>query len=439
MSIETSPKTPPADSALPQTPRDSLIDPERPEERSHDSYFTLILSSLGYRNFRLVWLGSLTEHFGEFMEVAAILWLVNEMTHSPLMLTIVGSCRFLSMVFFSVLGGIVADRVGRRGLLIAALLGSCLISTCLSLLVVSKLLAVWHLVVISLLMGVVMSFNHPARQAMVPNLVERKHLLNAVSLDALSVQGSRLGGMLTVGYLLATVEVGLIFVLRALGCLLAILWLFFARIPPPLQNAKTRSPWRSFVEGFHYIRGSKFVLALTLVYFVPWITMNTCTSFLPVFAKDILRVGPVGYGYLQAASGLGAVLSLMMITMVTYYKRKLLLIIVCGLVLGITMLGFSASPWITLSLLLLVIMGGMQNGFIALNTALVQEVVPDDVRGRVMSWREVIFGLGPTGGIVFGMIAQYTGVPVSLGLLAGICVVVFLLLIPLLRREYPAY
>jgi len=284
-----------------------------------------------------------------------------------------------------------------------------------------------------------MSFNHPARQAMVPNLVERRHLLNAVSLDALSVQGSRLGGMLTVGYLLATVEVWFIFALRALGCLLAILWLSFARIPPKPRTARTRSPWQSLAEGFRYIRSNRFILVLTLVYCVPWITMNTCTNFLPVFAKDILHVGAVGYGYLQAASGLGAVLSLIMLAILTYYRRKLLLIILSGIVLGISMLGFSASPWVIVSLFLLVVMGGMQNGFVALNTALVQDIVPDEVRGRVMSWREVVFGLGPTGGIVFGMVAQYTGVPVSLGILAGICVIIFLLLIPFVRRWHPVH
>src|SRR3989304_3306874 len=142
--------------------------------------------SLRYRNFVLVWLGSLTEHFGEFMEIAAVLWLVHEMTHSPLILTIVGSCRFILMIPFSV---------------------------------------------ISLIGGIVMSFNHPARLSMLPNLVDRKHLLNAVSLDTLSVQGARIGGMTLAGYLIAIPGVWSIFVLRAVGCWLAILWLFFAQIP----------------------------------------------------------------------------------------------------------------------------------------------------------------------------------------------------------------
>ncbi len=413
----------------------SQVTPQKPDQPSQGSYWSSILTSLRYRNFRLVWLGSLTEHFGEFMEIAAILWLVNDMTHSPLMLTIIGSCRFMTTVLFSLAGGIVADRVGRRGLLIAALLGSFLLSTCLTLLIATNTLAVWHLVVFGLLSGVLMSFNHPARQAMVPNLVERKHLLNAVSLDALSVQGSRLGGMLTVGYLMATVEMWLIFALRAMGCLLAVLWLLWARIPAAPRSGRVLSPWRSLAEGLGYILSNRLVLALTILYFLPWITLNTCTNFLPVFAKDILHAGPVGYGYLQAASGLGAILSLLILAFLTSYGRKLVLIIGFGIILGIAMLAFSASPWITLSLFLLVVIGAMQNGFIALNTVLVQNLVPDQVRGRVMSWREIFFGLGPTGSILFGMVAQYTGVPVSLALLAGVCIIVFLLLIPLIQTK----
>src|SRR3972149_6206532 len=164
------------------------------ESVKRETYWSLMLASLRYRDFRLVWLGSFTEHFGEFMEIAAVLWLVNEMTHSPLILTIVGSCRFILMIPFSVIGGIVADRVDRRRMLIAALMGSSLLSISLALLAGLGATKVWHVVVISLIGGIVMSFNHPARLSMLPNLVDRKHLLNAVSLDTLSVQGARICG-----------------------------------------------------------------------------------------------------------------------------------------------------------------------------------------------------------------------------------------------------
>jgi MFS family permease len=372
----------------------------------------------------LVWLGSLTEHFGEFMEIAAILWLVHEMTHSPLILTIVGSCRFVLMIPFSVIGGIIADRVDRRHMLISALLGSSLLSTCLALLVFTGIIKIWHIVVISLIGGVVMSFNHPARLSILPNLVDRRHLLNAVSLDTLSVQGSRIGGMLIAGYLIALVGAWPIFVIRAMGCMLAILWLLFARVPPTQSTTSKLAPWRNLAEGFRYMRENKVVLGLTALYLLPWLVMNTFTNFLPVFANDILHIGPVGYGYLQGAPGLGAIVSLLGLTLLTYYERKYLLIIFSGAAMGIGLISLAASPWLPLSLLSLIVVGGMLNAFVAVNTALIQDIVPDNVRGRVIGWREVAFGLGPTGSILFGAIARYTGVPFSLGLMGCTCIAI---------------
>jgi MFS family permease len=393
-----------------------------------------MLASLRYRDFRLVWLGSISEHFGEFMEIAAILWLVNELTHSPLMLTIVGSTRYMAMIVFSIVGGVVADRVNRRRLLIIALLGSMLLSIGLAALAFTGLITVPYLIVIGLLGGVAMSFNHPARMAIVPNLINRKHLLNAISLDTLSVQTSRIIGMLIAGYLIVIIGIWLIFVIRALGCLLAISWLLFARIPPTPPAARGQTPWHNLAEGFHYLRGSAIILILTLLYLIPWLVTNTNTNFLPVFASDILRIGAVGYGYLHAATGLGAVIALLALTLLTYYKSKRLLLVGAGIILGIGLIGFSASPWVFLSLPLLIVIGGMLTTFITVNTTIIQGIVPDEVRGRVMSWREVTFGLGPTGSIIFGAIAQYTGVPFSLGLLGGVCLLVSLSLISFLPR-----
>lgn len=406
-----------------------MKNPESSAEFQKESYWSVMLTSLHYRNFRFVWQGSLTEHFGEFMEIATILWLVNEMTRSPLMLAIVGSCRFMPMVIFPVVGGIVADRVDRRSLLMTALLGSSLLSVCLAGLAITGVIAVWHLIVISLLGGVAMSFNHPARQAIVPNLVKREHLLNAITLDTLSVQGARLIGMLTAGYLLATVGVWPIFVIRALGCLLAIVWLSFARVPPTPPTARELAPWRNLAEGFHYMRGNAIILGQMALYLIPWLSMNTYTNFLPVFANDILGVGAPGYGYLQAAPGLGAIASLAGLALLTYYKSKYMLLVGFGIMFGIGMIGFAASPWLILSLFLLVIIGGAQNAFVAVNTTLIQDFIPDKMRGRILGWREVAFGLGPAGSILFGAIARNTGVPFSLGLLGGICVIISLLLI----------
>jgi len=400
----------------------------------------MTLISLRYRDFRLVWLGSVTEHTGEFMEIAAVLWLVNEITHSPLMLTIVGTARFIPMIFFPILGGVIADRVNRRGLLITALTASGLLSLCLALLTFTGLIAVWHLIVIGLLCGVVISFNHPARQTIVPNLINKEHLLNAVSLDFISIQGARMVGMALAGYLIVILGMWPIFLFRALGCLLAILWLSLANVPSTPNTTREKSPYQNMIEGFHYLRSNTMILGLVILYLIPWLTSNTFVNFLPVFASDVLKIGAVGYGYLQAAPGVGAIISLVTLTFFTYYKKKWKLLVGTGIIMGLSLSGFSASIWATLSMPLLVVVGAVQTAFSTVNTTIIQAAVPDELRGRIMSWREVAFGLGPTGSIIFGAVAQVTGVQISLGLLGLVIIIpsIWLFFYFLRIREIPS-
>ena len=399
-----------------------------------ESFWSLALASLGYRDFRLLWSGSVVEHAGEFMEVAAILWLTNELTHSPLWLTIVGSCRFITMIFFPIIGGVVADRVNRRGLLVVALMGSALLSGQLALLAATKAINLTHLIVISLAGGAVMSFNHPARQTIVPNLVKKEHLLNAVSMDTLSVHMSRAIGVPISGYLIDMVGVWPIFLIRALGCILAIFLLLFARVPPTPSATRAKAPWHNLMDGFRYLKGNTAVLILVSLYALPLLAQNTFLNFLPVFANEIWQVGAIGYGYLQGAPGLGAVVSLFILGLLTYYRNKFSLLIGSGLILAMSLLIFPASPWFLLALFMTVAVGGMVTAFVAVETTLIQSIIPDQVRGRILSWREVLFGLGPTGSILFGAIAQYTGVPISLAVAGGICLFASLLLILLFPR-----
>jgi MFS transporter, DHA1 family, staphyloferrin A biosynthesis exporter len=401
---------------------------------ARQSFWARTVVSLRYRDFRLLWLGSVAEHVGEFMEIAAMLWMVHQLTRSPLMLTIVGSARFAPMVLFPIIGGVVADRMDRRRLLIATLLGSGFLSLCLSLLTLAGLAEVWFLILICLLSGVAMSFNHPARQAILPNLVKKEHLLNAVSMDFFSVQGARLVGMAAAGYLIAALGPWSIFLLRAVGCALAVFWLELAQVPPTPISSQGKTSRQNLLEGFRFLRSNAAVLILVVLYLTPWLAGNTFATFLPVFCSDILNIGAVGYGHLQAASGFGSLLAMIGLTPFTHYKKKPKLMVGSLFLMGLCLIAFSVSVWPVVSYLLLVVVGAMQMAFTAVNTALLQWILPDQFRGRVQSWREVAFGLGMTGSIVLGAIAQWTGVQISLGILAAFVLVVSLLLIGLLPR-----
>lgn len=389
-----------------------------------ESLVTRTFVSLGYRNYRLVWLGSVSEHLGEWMELAGLLWLVNDLTHSPLMLTVVGSCRFIPMVFFPVLAGMVADKMDRRRLLMIALLVAAFLSIILAILVKTGTVAVWNIIILSLMGGVATSFNHPARQSIVPNLIKKEHLLNAISLDSASVQASRFIATPIAGYLIASFGVVPVFGARAVGALLAVCWLRFVNIdlqPPAVAN---KTGFRNVIDGLKYVRGSMLLLTLVPLYLIPWITQNTSNNFLPIFARDILRIGASGYGFLQAAPGLGALVSLIALAAIPHYRVNVSLLFVTGGILGISLFLFSVSTWPILSLALLLIMGGMITSFMTINTALIQSHVSDVMRGRVMSLREVAGGVGPAGSLVFGAIAERSSAPYSLALLGILCVAV---------------
>jgi predicted MFS family arabinose efflux permease len=149
---------------------------------------------------------------------------------------------------------------------------------------------------------------------------------------------------------------------------------------------------------------------------------NTSSNFLPIFAHDILKIGVKGYGFLQAAPGLGALSSLVALAALPVHRVKGSLLFISSGILGIALVLFSVSPWTFLSLFLLVVIGGMITSFLTINTALIQSHVSDAMRGRVMSLREIAFGLGPTGSLIFGAIAERSSTPFALELLGIVCI-----------------
>lgn len=396
-----------------------------------------VFASLRYRNYRLVWLGSCTEHIGEFMEVGALLWLVNQLTDSPFMLTVVGSARFVPMVFFSFLGGVASDRMNRKTVLLLSLLAQCFLSTALGLLVATGLVEVWHIIVVALLCAVLTSFNHPARASIIPNLVKKEQLLNAISLDSASVMAARVVGMPIAGIMIGVMGVTPVFFVRVVGNLVAMFWLSWVQVPATPLEARKKNPWRNLVEGLRYVAGYGVVLTLVILYLIPQFANQTLTNLLPIFAVKIFKVGATGYGYLQAAPGLGSVLALIALASMGNARHKGWMLFSSGVILGLALMAFAATTWFWLSLVLLVIVGGMTMAFMALSTTLVQVIIPDEVRGRVMSLREISFGLGPAFSLIFGAMAERTGAPLATAALGMVCfflALAFMLALPAVRR-----
>lgn len=378
-----------------------------------------MLTSLKYPDFRLVWLGSLTEHFGESMQVVSLLWLTNELTNSPLMLTIVGACQGIPMIVFPIIGGVAADRINRRNLLIMALLGAILLSLALIFLVINNMLAIWHIITIALLSGVATSFNHPARQSIVPNLIKREHLLNAISLDTFSVMSVRALAMPITGYLIVALGYWPIFAMRVAGAAITVLLVALIKTPLYPPGNPEENVIKNLRAGFSYLHANMLIMLLLVIYLVPTLIDRTVGNLLPVVAKSILDVGAIGYGYLEGAQGLGAVVALLALAALSYSRAKIPLMAGTGIILGIALLGFAASRLVFPSLALLVIIGGMNTALMALSTTLIQESIPNEMRGRIMSWREIAMGISPVISILLGMVAQNTSVPMAIAVLGA--------------------
>ncbi|MFQ5825721.1 MAG: MFS transporter [Dehalococcoidia bacterium] len=382
-----------------------------PEPARQQNWYSRIyaqgVTSLRYRDFRLVWLGSLSEHMGEWMELAGFIWLARQLTDSPLLITLIGAARFAAMVFVPFVGGMVADRVNRRSLLIASLVFMAGLSIALLLLVYTGVIAIWHMFAIGFLLGVATSFNHPARQSIVPNLVKREHLFNAISLDTTSVMGSMVIGFPIAGEIIDRMGVTTpLFGLRAAGALLAIGWLLFVKTDLKPRGEK-HHPVQDLMEGFRYLRRNTPILVLVCLFFIPMAGQRAFMDLLSVFARDVLQVGGREYGWLYTASGLGALISLLALAPLGDYRHKGWLLFSVGLVAGLAQAAYGASQWLWPSIALVTIMGGTRTAFMTVNTTMIQSNIPDNVRGRVMSLREIMMGLGPVGGITAGAIAQY--------------------------------
>ncbi len=377
-----------------------------------------------YRDYRFFWMGSWTEHLGEWMEITALLWLINDLTHSPFMGTLLISLRFLPMIVFAFIGGIVADRMNRRTLLICALTASAILSMMLAILVHTSFLAAWHLLLYSALTGIYTSFNHPARNTLLPNLVRKEHLLNAITLDNSSITASRIIGAPLAGLIIGLFGSIPVLGLRAVGAVAAIVWLSRIHAPATAVEPAKETPFNNLIEGIRYVGENKSVLTQVLLYLLPFFVTNSYTGLLPYYATDVLHVGPDLFGVMNAAPGIGAIISILVVASLTNIQRKAFLLVLAGIFQGIILIIFAFSPYYLLSLLLLIIVGGAGTLFMVLNNTLIQEMLPDHVRGRVMSLREVAMGLGPSGSLVSGLIASILTVSIALGVAGGISIIV---------------
>ncbi|HEY3116460.1 MAG TPA: MFS transporter [Chloroflexota bacterium] len=397
---------------------------------------TRFVSSLRYRDWRYLWIGLMTSQTGEWMDNIAINWLVYVQTGSPLALGTTQLARGLPNIFFSLVGGVIADRVDRRTLMIWTQLGNLVCTIVLAGLATAGSLDLPVLFVLLIVRGSVGAFFGPARGSVIGDLVPRSEIPNAVVLHSAVFNSTRMVGPAIAGILIAIIGSAFVLWINAASLAVCVLMLILMRVPPRAAAAML-SAWGSFVEGIRYVRRQPVVLMLLLLGIGPFILGQPYQSMMPVFARDVLQVGPQGLGLLTTAAATGSLVGAFVMTAFGDFSGKGRAMLLGLMAYGSLIAAFALSPWPIVSGLVLFLVGCSFQIYATTNSTLVQLIVPSEYRGRVLGIHQTDRGFIPLGSMLMGSIAQVAGAPFAVALMGGSLVIAALAVlaaVPRMRR-----
>lgn len=378
--------------------------------------------ALGYRNYRLFFIGQGISLVGTWMQTVAMSWLVYSMTGSALLLGVVAFAGLICTFIFGPFAGVLTDRMDRKRIVMITQMLSMLQALTLAAVVLTGTAAVWNLIILSAVLGLINAFDMPARQSFIPELVDdRADLGNAIALNSSMFNSARMIGPTVAGVLVATVGEGLCFLINGLSFIAVLACLAAMRIAPrdvsPVQDNFLRGMKEgiSYSFGFAPIRYSIVLLALAALMGMPYPVL------MPVVAREVLKGDAQTLGFLMAAMGAGSLAGAIYLASRESPRGLLKIIVIASVIFGAGLVCFSFSKVLWLSLVFLALTGfGMVTQMAASNT-LMQLVADDSIRGRVMSFYIMSFiGLGPFGSLLYGWSASIIGAPYTL-MAGGLC------------------
>jgi len=375
-------------------------------------YKVSTFESLRYRNFRLFWCGQLISLIGSWIQNVAQGWLVLELTNSPFLLGLVNSIGSLPVLFLSMFAGVIADRVRKRNLIIMTQTALTILAFALGILTSTGLVKIWHVLIIVFLVGVVNAFDMPARQSFVIELVGRETLMNAIALNSSIFNAARTIGPAIAGIMVSSLGVAGCFYINAISFIPVIIGLSLINGE---FRVKREDSSTSLIEdlklGLKYLRSNQNVFVIILMVAINSIFGMPYTVFMPVFARDIFKVGARGLGFLMASVGIGALIGALVVASIGWYRKKGRILFVGISSFSVFLIIFSLSKSYVLGLLMLILTGFFMIMFTATANTLVQTYVRDDMRGRVMSIYTTFFaGMAPFGSLQAGAISSRWGV-----------------------------
>ncbi|MFH1269994.1 MAG: MFS transporter [Candidatus Omnitrophota bacterium] len=394
-----------------------------------------MLSSLKVRNFRLYWLGMFVSLIGTWIQIVAQSWLVFQITNSVFLLGLVGFLGSIPVFLLSLFGGVAADRMNKRKLLLFTQHAFMFLAFLLALLTQFKLITPSQIMLIALANGVVMAFDAPARQAVIADLVGKEHILNAIALNSAAFNSARIIGPALAGILIAGIGMSGCFYVNGISFFAVIIALLLININNVPKAGAGKFWMKDMGDGLKFIRDNRTILILMSMVGVTSLFGISYVILMPVFANDVLKVGAKGLGVLMSYTGLGALIAALMLAHLGDFKYKGKLLVSSAVIFSISLILFSLSRTYLLSLITLIFVGGASVTAIGIVNTLLQILVPEEFKGRVMSVFMLTFaGFMPFGNLLSGTLAYIWGVPLTV-LFGGIVCAVFFTIINILYPQ----
>ena len=406
-------------------PRPEAIEPRRR---------LAMFRSLHYRDFAVFWTGNFLSNIGTWMQTIALGWLILIITNSPFLLGVNGFLAQAPILIFALPGGAIADRLDRRKLMLSTQTAMMLLALVLAILTSFGHIKIAEILLISFLTGVATALNYPAYQALIPDLVGREDLLNAIALNSAQFNMSRALGPTLAGLALGTLGVAACFYLNTVSFLALIIALLMISIPR-VESFEGPRFWGAMLDGFRYVNEYRLLIVLLTVPAFLSLLGLPFIVLMPVFARDLLHVGASGLGYLMAGAGIGAVIAALILASRGTPEHRGPFILTSAAVFSLALILFAHAHSFWWAFCLLAIMGGTMVGTLTLTNTTLQTTTPPQLRGRIMSlYYMAMMGLLPLGSLQAGAVAEVLGARFALALGGSVCVVYFLIVLALLPR-----
>jgi MFS family permease len=391
------------------------------------------LIAFTYRDFRVQWIGACTSSIGTWMQIVAQNWLVVSLTDSPFFLGLDAFLQQLPIILFSLIGGVFADRYDRRRTLMLSQVVQMSTSAALAILMYFQAVQIWQILALSFVTGCAQAFGGPAYQSLIPSLVDKKDLPNAVALNSIQFNVARVLGPLAFGFTLTAFRawgysepqaMNACFLLNSLSFLVVINTLMMLRVKhiPPATSGRMQDELKS---GLSYVRHHSSLAALIVLAAATTFLGFALLTFLPIFAKQIFHEGANTFSHLMAFSGAGSIVGALIVAWLGKFPKMGWTALIVQAIYGLLIIAFAVSRVLWLSDILLFLTGAALMVVFSTVTSLVQMIAPNEMRGRVMSIYMLAFRGGmPLGSLMSGWFATYLGAPLVIGINGALLVVV---------------